>query len=103
MDKLAFLKTREPQMGTTRFPVSLGIMPDYTFSGIGVRADGIVDGKVAQKVGIQAGDVIVQLGEYKFTDVISYMGVLNKFKKGDATKVRVMRGKQELTFDVVFE
>lgn len=103
MGKLAFLKTREPQMGTTRFPVSLGIMPDYTFNGIGVRADGIVDGRVAQKVGIQAGDVIVQLGDYKFTDVISYMGVLNKFKKGDATKVKVMRGKQELTFDIVFE
>jgi hypothetical protein len=102
MSKLAFLQTREQPMGTMRFPVSLGIMPDYAFNGIGVRADGIVDGKIAQKAGIQAGDVIVQLGDYKFSDVVSYMGVLNKFKKGDATKVKVMRGKQELTFDIVF-
>jgi hypothetical protein len=100
--KLAFLKTREPQMGSGKFPVSLGIMPDYSFSGIGVRADGIVDGKIAQKAGIRAGDVIVQLGDYKFTDVMSYMGVLNKFKKGDATTVRVMRGKEELLFNIVF-
>jgi S1-C subfamily serine protease len=89
-------------MGSGKFPVSLGIMPDYSFSGIGVRADGIVDGKIAQKAGIRAGDVIVQLGDYKFTDVMSYMGVLNKFKKGDATTVRVMRGKEELLFNIVF-
>ena len=62
MGKLAFSKTREPKMGSARFTVSLGIMPDYTFSGKGVRADGIVDGKIAQKAGIQAGDVIIKLG-----------------------------------------
>ncbi|MEP6615324.1 MAG: M20/M25/M40 family metallo-hydrolase [Ginsengibacter sp.] len=100
--KLAFLKTREPQMGQSRFTVSLGIMPDYTFNGAGVRADGIVDGKIAQKAGIHAGDIIVQLGDYKFSDVMSYMGVLNKFKRGDATRVKVIRGKEELTFDIVF-
>ena len=100
--KLAFLKTREPQMGSARFTVSLGIMPDYSFNGVGVRADGIVDGKIAQKAGIHAGDVIVQLGDYKFSDVMSYMGVLNKFKKGDATTVKVMRGKEELLFNIIF-
>ena len=89
-------------MGSARFTVSLGIMPDYTYGGNGVRADGIIDGKIAQKVGIKAGDVIIALGDYKFSDVTSYMGVLNKFKKGDATKVKVLRGKQELTFDIVF-
>ena len=86
----------------TGFKVTLGIMPDYSFSGSGVRADGIVDGKQAQKVGIKAGDVLVQLGEYKFTDVQSYMGALSKFKKGDTTKVKVMRGTEELIFDIVF-
>jgi hypothetical protein len=30
------------------------------------------------------------------------MQVLGKFKKGDATKVIVKRGTEELTFDVVF-
>jgi aminopeptidase YwaD len=102
MDKLVFSKTREPQMGGTRFTVSLGIMPDYSFSGKGVRADGIVDGKIAQKVGIRAGDVIIKLGDDRFSDLDSYMTVLSKFKKGDATKVTVQRGKDELTFDIIF-
>ena len=101
--KLAFTKTRETAMsGKSSFKVTLGIMPDYTFSGIGVRADGISEGKTAQKVGIKAGDVIVQLGDYKFTDVQTYMETLNKFNKGDATKVKVKRGNEELVFDIVF-
>ena len=77
-------------------------MPDYTFSGKGVRADAIVDGKIAQKAGIQAGDVIVKLGDNNFSDIYSYMTVLSRFKKGDATKVTVLRGKDELTFDIIF-
>ena len=100
--KLAFTKTREQQMGSARFTVSLGIMPDYTFSGTGVRADGIIDGKIAQKAGIKAGDIIIELGDYKFADINSYMTVLSKFKKGDAAKVKVLRGKDELTFDIIF-
>jgi aminopeptidase YwaD len=101
--KLSFSKTRETQsMGKSSFKVTLGIMPDYTYSGSGVRVDGVSEGKTAQKVGIKAGDVITQLGDIKFTDVQSYMGALGKFNKGDATKVKVKRGNEELVFDIVF-
>ena len=101
--KLAFTKTREAQqMGKRSFSVSMGIMPDYTFSGTGVRADGISEGKPAAKAGLKTGDVIIQVGEFKVTDVQGYMQVLGKFKKGDATKVKVKRGAEEKVFDVVF-
>jgi len=101
--KLAFTKTREAQqMGKRSFSVSMGIMPDYTFSGTGVRADGISEGKPAEKAGLKTGDIIIQIGEYKVPDVQGYMQVLGKFKKGDATKVTVKRGAEEKVFDVVF-
>ena len=101
--KLVFTKTRETQApGKRSFSVSLGIMPDYTFSGTGVRADGISEGKVAAKAGMKTGDVIVQIGDFKIPDVQGYMQALGKFKKGDATKVKVNRGKEELIFDIVF-
>jgi aminopeptidase YwaD len=101
--KLVFAKTREVAMSSkTTFKVSLGIMPDYTFSGNGVKADGVSEGKIAQKVGIKAGDIITQLGDYKCADVQTYMEALSKFKKGDATKVKVKRGAEELNFDIVF-
>jgi aminopeptidase YwaD len=100
--KLAFSKTRETQIGGARFTVSLGIMPDYTFSGSGVRADGIIDGKIAQKAGMIAGDIITKLGDFKVTDMNSYMSALSKYKKGDAAHVTTLRGKDERIFDIVF-
>ncbi len=103
MGKLDFAKTRElPTSSKSSFRVSLGIMPDYTYSGKGVRADGVSDGRVAQKVGIKTGDILTKLGDYEITDMQNYMQTLNKFNKGDATKVKVMRGAEELVFDIVF-
>jgi aminopeptidase YwaD len=101
--KLSFTKTREAQqMGKRSFSVSMGIMPDYTFSGTGVRADGISEGKAAEKAGLKTGDIIIQIGNYKIPDVQGYMQTLGKFKKGDATKVTIKRGAEEKVFDVVF-
>ena len=101
--KLVFTKTKEKIMdGNSNFKVTLGIMPDYTFNGTGVRADGITEGRTAQKAGILEGDIILQLGDYKFTDLQTYMETLSKFNKGDATKVKVKRGDKELSFDIIF-
>ena len=103
LPKLAFTKTREQQTGTsTRFTVSMGIMPDYTFSGAGVRVDGVSEGRAAQKAGLKAGDIVTQLGEHKISSVESYMQALSKFKKGDSTKVTVKRGAEEMVFDIAF-
>ncbi|MES1224246.1 MAG: M20/M25/M40 family metallo-hydrolase, partial [Bacteroidota bacterium] len=101
--KLAFTKTRETQTTTAaRFSVTLGIMPDYTFTGSGVRADGISEGKAAQKAGMQTGDIIIQLGENNITSLENYMQALNKFKKGDKTKVKYKRGNDTIESDVQF-
>jgi S1-C subfamily serine protease len=101
--KLAFTKTRETQTSTSaRFSVTLGIMPDYTFSGAGVRVDGISDGRPAQKAGLQTGDVIIQLGDYNVTSLENYMEALGKFKKGDATTVKFKRGNESKEASVQF-
>lgn len=101
--KLPFTATREVQTGgRTSFSVTLGIMPDYSFSGTGVKADGVSDGRPAKKAGIKTGDIIVRLGDHAITSMEAYMQALNKFKKGDKTKVVVKRGTEELTFDITF-
>lgn len=101
--KLAFNKTRDVQMGTSaRFSVTLGIMPDYTFSGSGVRIDGVSENRPAQKAGLQAGDIITQLGEHSVTSVESYMQALSKFKKGDKATVHYVRGAEKRTASVEF-
>ena len=101
--KLDFLKTREAAMGrSTKFTVSLGVMPDYAFTGTGVRIEGTSQGKLAEKIGLKGGDVLLQLGDYKLVDVMSYMQALSKFKKGDATVLVYKRGADEIKVDIVF-
>ena len=100
--KLAFTKTREQQTGKRSFSVSLGVIPDYGYSGTGMRIDGVSPGKLAEKLGLQAGDVLLQLGEFKFVDVNSYMTSLGKFNKGDKTVLKIKRGTEEKTFEVQF-
>lgn len=101
--KLDFLKTREQSMGkSTKFTVSLGVMPDYAFTGTGVRIEGASQGKIGEKIGLKASDILVQLGEYKLIDVMGYMQALSKFKKGDKTVLVIKRGTEEIKFDIQF-
>jgi len=101
--KLAFTKTRETQTtSSARFSVSMGIMPDYTFAGTGVRADGVTDGKPAQKAGLKAGDIILQLGDNNISSLENYMQALGKYKKGEKTKVKFKRGNETLEATVEF-
>lgn len=101
--KLDFLKTREAAMGrSTKFTVSLGVMPDYAFTGTGVRIEGASQGKLGEKIGLKGGDVLLQVGDYKLVDVMSYMQALSKFKKGDVTVLVYKRGTEELKADIIF-
>jgi C-terminal processing protease CtpA/Prc len=101
--KIAFTKTREIQTTTSaRFSVSMGIMPDYSYGGNGVRVDGVSDNRPAKKAGIVAGDIVKQLGEYKTSSVEAYMQALSKFKKGEKTNVVVLRKDQEISFEIIF-
>jgi aminopeptidase YwaD len=101
--KLAFTKTRDAQMSTNaRFSVTLGIMPDYTFGGSGLRVDGVTDGRPASKAGLKTGDVITSLGNEQINSIETYMQALSRFKKGEKTNVTYLRGKESLTATVEF-
>jgi len=101
--KLDFLKTREAAMGrSTKFTVSLGVMPDYAYTGTGLRIEGASAGKLGEKLGLKAGDILLQMGDYKFIDVTSYMTTLSKFKKGDSTFLIYKRGTEEIKVDITF-
>lgn len=100
--KFQFTPTKNEQQGNPGFKVTLGIMPDYVFDGMGLRVDGVTDNKPAFKAGLKAGDVIIQLGDVKVENIQNYMEGLAKFKKGDKTTVVVKRGEQEMKFEVTF-
>lgn len=102
--KLAFSKTKEDDNeNAPRFTVTLGVVPDYAYDGLGMRIDGISEGKTASVAGMQAGDVVIQMGEYEIEDMMSYMRALSRFKKGDETKVKFIRGEEKKEVDVKFQ
>ena len=68
-----------------------------------MRIDGVSPGKLAEKTGLKAGDILLQLGEFKFVDVNSYMVSLANFHKGDKTQLRIKRGTEEKIFDIEFQ
>jgi aminopeptidase YwaD len=101
-DRPAFTQTKQTTMGKTRFKVTLGIMPDYTFLEGGVKADGVTDGKAAANAGVKAGDIIIQLGEHKIKGMQTYMEALGKFAPGDKTTVIILRGNEEISLPIEF-
>lgn len=101
--KINYIKTKDDSNeDAPRFKVTLGVVPDYAFEGEGMRIDGVSDGRPAAKAGLLKGDIVIQLGEHKITDMMTYMKALGKFTKGDTTKVKVKRGKEELEKEITF-
>ena len=101
--KLEFQATKqEAGRKSPKFSVTMGVMPDYMFSGEGMRISGIIDDRPAQKAGLQEGDTVIQLGEVKVEDMQSYMAALGALKKGQATKVTILRNGEKKIFDIQF-
>ncbi len=101
--KLPFTKTQDAQMGRTKFKITLGVMPDYSFNGKGMRIDGVSEGKPAQKAGLQKGDIIQKLGDFDVNGVEDYMVGLGKLTADKPTTVIVLRGAETLTFPIQFQ
>jgi len=80
-EKMEYRKTKDEDMKTS-FKVTLGIMPDYTYDSEGVRIDGVKEGKPASKAGLKKGDIIINMGGNKISDIDTYMKVLTKYDKG---------------------
>ncbi|NDD35081.1 MAG: M20/M25/M40 family metallo-hydrolase, partial [Flavobacteriia bacterium] len=90
--KLEFTKTQQKDsQKAPKFSVTLGVMPDYMFDGDGMRIDGIIDDRPAQKAGLQKGDVVTKMGDVDVEGMRGYMEALSKFQKGDKAKIEVIR------------
>lgn len=100
--KLTFSKTKDISPGKMRFKVTLGVMPDYSFSGEGMRIDAVTKGRPAEKAGLKRDDIVIQMGNFKVKDMMSYMSALSKFKKGDSVSVTVSRNQGTFTATVTF-
>ncbi len=100
--KLIFRKTKNESEEVPRFKVGLGVVPDYLFTGAGMRIDGVSEDKPAQKAGLAKGDIVIKMGETPVTDMMSYMRALSTLNEGDTTTIVITRDGKELEKKIEF-
>lgn len=94
-DKITYQKTKEESQGRSMgFKVTLGVMPDYTYTGEGLRLDGVIEDRPAKKAGLQSGDIVLQIGTLEIKTIQDYMAVLASHEKGDKVAIRYKRGEE---------
>ena len=91
-ERLAFVDVPRPtQTAGSGYGAYLGTIPDMSESPGGVRLTGVSAGSPAEQAGLQAGDILVQLGEHTITDLYAMTAALRAHEPGDTVKLVVMR------------
>ncbi|HAR41635.1 MAG TPA: hypothetical protein DCS07_03235 [Bdellovibrionales bacterium] len=77
--------------GSGERKVYLGTVPDFAFSGEGMRVDSVAPGSPAEKAGLQAGDVIVQMNTQVIRSLKEYSDFLKTLHGGDTVTIKIQR------------
>jgi hypothetical protein len=75
---------------TTR-RVSLGTVPDFTWSGDGVRLDDVRPDTPAERAGLKKGDIILRVNGTPVGNMRQYAGALKQLSPGDEIRVDFSR------------
>ncbi len=100
MPKLAFTPTVNIAEKLENLKSDLGFVPDYSFPDNGIRIAICITNKLADKTGLEADDIIIQIAEFSIIDFDDYIEAMNKLEKGREVAITVKRGKNEFKFFV---
>jgi hypothetical protein len=83
--------------------VKLGIMPDMTGGeGNGLTVDGVTPGGIADKAGIEKGDVIIEMNGKKVGGIYEYMHIMSDFEPGQTVETVILRNNEEKNIKIKF-
>jgi hypothetical protein len=104
MEKPAFVEVRGSNIARPTSGPRLGIRPgNYGGDKNGLEVEAVTAGGIADKAGMLAGDVIVNIGGKPVKDIGSYMQALSTQKKGATIEVVVMRKGSKVTLKAKLE
>lgn len=81
----------------------IGSIPDYATEVKGVKLSGVRAGSPAEKGGLKGGDVIVEFGGQKITNIYDYTYALDAVKIGQSVEVSIQRGGEAVKLNVTPE
>ncbi|MDD2526619.1 MAG: M20/M25/M40 family metallo-hydrolase [Lentimicrobiaceae bacterium] len=81
----------------TRREASTGSVPDFSFTGKGVKISSVMEGSAGEKAGLKAGDIIIALNGNDLDDLKAYSNTLKLHNPGDVVELKIVRnGKTEI-------
>ncbi len=95
-----YINVPRKERGRMAFRVYVGTIPDYAGQVDGLKITGVSEGGPAQKAGLQGGDIIINFGGKKISNIYDYTYALGDFSPGDIVDVVVMRNGEKKTFKV---
>ncbi|MCH6547149.1 MAG: PDZ domain-containing protein, partial [Gemmatimonadetes bacterium] len=92
---LTFVDAAPPAAVTSGgYGAYLGSIPDMSESPGGVRLSGVRSGGPADRAGIRAGDIIVQIAQFEVSDLYAMTDALQALKPGDTVTIKIRRDDQ---------
>ena len=87
----------------SQFKVTLGVLPSYGSTKIGLEIDGISKKNgPAAKAGIKKGDIIKSINGKTIKDIYEYMDRLSELKTGMTVPIIIERNNKKITLSVSF-
>ena len=80
--------------------VYVGTIPDYAADVEGLKLTGVSEGSPAQKGGIKGGDIMINFGGKKISNIYDYVYALQEHVPGDVVEVVVQRNGEEIKLQV---
>ncbi|HEX4129112.1 MAG TPA: M20/M25/M40 family metallo-hydrolase [Pirellulales bacterium] len=96
-------KEKKGTMGSGGDRPYFGSVPDFAQDEPGYKLSGVSKDGPAEKAGIQAGDIIIKLGDSRIGNLEDFDSALRKHKAGDKVPVIVKRDGTEVTITVTLD
>lgn len=103
-DLMDYGTVHRARLGIVMLPINDEIAKELKLSSVnGVYITDMASDSAAAEAGIKVGDVVVEIGGSKVTGVSSVQELVNNFHPGDRAEVKVIRGGEVLSFEVVLK
>ena len=95
-DDVTYLAFERPPAPAGGPRASLGTVPDMVTAGEGMRVQAVRAGTAAEEAGLQAGDVITQIGDVEVKSIYGLQEALTTYKRGETVTIVFLRHGERL-------